>query len=69
MKLSGFLTKSLGILLENVILYNGNQVCLARLVGCIVSMQNYANYVCKLPLSELAIGMGKPGSQTLLPGK
>lgn len=65
----GFLSKSLGILLENMILCKGSQVCIAMLIGCIVSMQNYANYVCELPLSELAIGMGKPGSQALFPGK
>jgi len=67
--MSGFLTKSLGILLENTILCKGNQFCVTTLIGCIVSRQNYANYVCKLPLSELAIGMGKSGSQMLLPGK
>jgi len=44
--MSNFLARSLDNLPENMILCKGNQVCIAMLMGCVVSMQNYVNYVC-----------------------
>lgn len=46
--MSGFHAKSPD-LLENMILCEGDQVYIAMLIGCVVSMQNYVNYASCLP--------------------
>lgn len=66
--MSGFHAKSPD-LLENMILCEGDEVYIAMLIGCVVSMQNYVNYASCLPQSELASGMRKYGSQKISPQK
>lgn len=67
--MSNFHARSLHNLLRNMLLCKGNQVCMAMLVGCVVSMQNCVNYACWLALSQLASGMGRSESQKFIPGK